>query len=434
MIGRGPRPTSRLRPGRPDRSRDGRRRAACSRSATRPSGATWSPATRSCSRSSASGRCVTPVVERPELTSRRRAPNASSGSPQQAGFVAEVESAPGSVAERLEVDPDDLLAEDVGEVVEALAVRDAWPAAIVRSLRVSQPSAGQPLVRSLERRPSRSVPASAVASDDLVDEAEDRPSGSTSQRPEWSAPSVALLGSVDDEALVGGDWRGPQRRGSSRRGRGRRGAVASVRVADTDRAPILAVRRCDRDTPTCDDAAVAAMHAIRIEPMTHADWPDVRRIYAEGIATGDATLEREAPDWDHFDRSHRPTAGSSPATKTRAGPRLGGADRVLGAPRVQRRRMGERLRRRRGPRSRRRSGVARGGHPGVRGGRRLDAAGRRDGRERGQPRAPRTRGLPPRRRPARRSGAPQGAGGVVLLEDRTPPSDRSPSRAIGTAW
>src|SRR5688572_24065050 len=39
--------------------------------------------------------------------------------------------------------------------------------------------------------------------------------------------------------------------------------------------------------------------------MTPADWPIVRRIYAEGIATGDATLEREAPDWDHFDRSHR---------------------------------------------------------------------------------------------------------------------------------
>ena len=40
-------------------------------------------------------------------------------------------------------------------------------------------------------------------------------------------------------------------------------------------------------------------------PMEPADWPAVRRIYAEGIATGDATLEREAPDWDHFDRSHR---------------------------------------------------------------------------------------------------------------------------------
>ena len=39
--------------------------------------------------------------------------------------------------------------------------------------------------------------------------------------------------------------------------------------------------------------------------MTPADWPEVRKIYADGIATGDATLEREAPDWDHFDRSHR---------------------------------------------------------------------------------------------------------------------------------
>ena len=38
--------------------------------------------------------------------------------------------------------------------------------------------------------------------------------------------------------------------------------------------------------------------------MTAEDWPDVRRIYAEGIATGDATLEREAPDWGHFDHSH----------------------------------------------------------------------------------------------------------------------------------
>lgn len=44
---------------------------------------------------------------------------------------------------------------------------------------------------------------------------------------------------------------------------------------------------------------------VKIEPMTMNDWPEVRRIYAEGIATGDATLEREAPDWSHFDRSHR---------------------------------------------------------------------------------------------------------------------------------
>jgi phosphinothricin acetyltransferase len=44
--------------------------------------------------------------------------------------------------------------------------------------------------------------------------------------------------------------------------------------------------------------------AIRVEPMTAELWPAVRRIYAEGIATGDATFEREAPDWHHFDHSH----------------------------------------------------------------------------------------------------------------------------------
>ena len=40
--------------------------------------------------------------------------------------------------------------------------------------------------------------------------------------------------------------------------------------------------------------------------MTPADWPDVARIYAEGIATGDATFEREVPTWPEFDRGHLP--------------------------------------------------------------------------------------------------------------------------------
>jgi phosphinothricin acetyltransferase len=44
--------------------------------------------------------------------------------------------------------------------------------------------------------------------------------------------------------------------------------------------------------------------ALTIEPMTADDWTEVRRIYSEGIATGDATLEREAPGWAHFDHSH----------------------------------------------------------------------------------------------------------------------------------
>lgn len=44
---------------------------------------------------------------------------------------------------------------------------------------------------------------------------------------------------------------------------------------------------------------------LRIESMQADDWAEVKRIYAEGIAAGDATLEREAPDFSHFDRSHR---------------------------------------------------------------------------------------------------------------------------------
>lgn len=59
-----------------------------------------------------------------------------------------------------------------------------------------------------------------------------------------------------------------------------------------------------------------------IEPMTPADWPAVRKIYTDGIATGDATLEREAPDWDHFDRSHRSDCRLV-ARGQRAGPVLG---------------------------------------------------------------------------------------------------------------
>ena len=34
-----------------------------------------------------------------------------------------------------------------------------------------------------------------------------------------------------------------------------------------------------------------------------SDWPEVQRIYAEGIATGQATFEVTAPDWRGFDAS-----------------------------------------------------------------------------------------------------------------------------------
>jgi phosphinothricin acetyltransferase len=35
-----------------------------------------------------------------------------------------------------------------------------------------------------------------------------------------------------------------------------------------------------------------------------ADWPAASRIYAEGIATGQATFEVEPPSWEEWDREH----------------------------------------------------------------------------------------------------------------------------------
>ena len=43
---------------------------------------------------------------------------------------------------------------------------------------------------------------------------------------------------------------------------------------------------------------------LEILPMSPSDWPDVRTIYAEGIATGEATFETSVPDWERWDRSH----------------------------------------------------------------------------------------------------------------------------------
>jgi L-amino acid N-acyltransferase YncA len=40
------------------------------------------------------------------------------------------------------------------------------------------------------------------------------------------------------------------------------------------------------------------------ELMTPRDWPAVRAIYLEGIATGDATFETAAPEWEEWDQKH----------------------------------------------------------------------------------------------------------------------------------
>jgi phosphinothricin acetyltransferase len=54
------------------------------------------------------------------------------------------------------------------------------------------------------------------------------------------------------------------------------------------------------------DRAARPDPIVRVEPMTPGDWDEVRRIYAEGIATGQATFETTAPEWGAWDAAHRP--------------------------------------------------------------------------------------------------------------------------------
>jgi phosphinothricin acetyltransferase len=43
-----------------------------------------------------------------------------------------------------------------------------------------------------------------------------------------------------------------------------------------------------------------------IDELNEQDWEQVRSIYLEGIATGNATFETEAPVWEHWNISHLP--------------------------------------------------------------------------------------------------------------------------------
>ena len=43
------------------------------------------------------------------------------------------------------------------------------------------------------------------------------------------------------------------------------------------------------------------MNDLSIRALRASDWDAVRRIYAEGIATGHATFEAEPPTWESFD-------------------------------------------------------------------------------------------------------------------------------------
>ena len=45
------------------------------------------------------------------------------------------------------------------------------------------------------------------------------------------------------------------------------------------------------------------MHVRTLQPT---DWPAVKTIYEQGIATGNATFEAQAPEWETWTAAHRP--------------------------------------------------------------------------------------------------------------------------------
>lgn len=63
--------------------------------------------------------------------------------------------------------------------------------------------------------------------------------------------------------------------------------------------------------------------AVAVRPLLPADWPAAQRIWDEGIATGHATFESEAPDWETFNASRLP--GHRLVAATRDGGILGWA-------------------------------------------------------------------------------------------------------------
>ncbi len=46
--------------------------------------------------------------------------------------------------------------------------------------------------------------------------------------------------------------------------------------------------------------------AAAVRDLGPDDWPEVSRIYADGIATGNATFETEVPSWEAWDTAHLP--------------------------------------------------------------------------------------------------------------------------------
>lgn len=46
------------------------------------------------------------------------------------------------------------------------------------------------------------------------------------------------------------------------------------------------------------------MPELKLRALLPQDWTDVRRIYLEGIASGNSTFQTEAPAWEQWDANH----------------------------------------------------------------------------------------------------------------------------------
>ena len=49
---------------------------------------------------------------------------------------------------------------------------------------------------------------------------------------------------------------------------------------------------------------IVAATALQVDELTAGDWPAVSAIYAEGIASRNATFETAVPSWEDWERAH----------------------------------------------------------------------------------------------------------------------------------
>ena len=49
---------------------------------------------------------------------------------------------------------------------------------------------------------------------------------------------------------------------------------------------------------------IVAASALQVDELTAGDWPAVSAIYADGIATRNATFETAVPSWGEWERAH----------------------------------------------------------------------------------------------------------------------------------